>query len=259
MNNALNVTAGKPKVGGSLYLAPLGTELPTDASSELSSDWRGLGYVSEDGVTNNNTPESDAVKAWGGDTVLNLQTSKDDTFGFKLIEAMNINVLKSIYGENNVTEVDGVIKVTANSQIADSYSWVIDMALKGGVLKRIVIPNASITELGEISYTDSDAVGYEATVTAVPDTAGNTHYEYIEGGSLEVGYSVTVTAGEGGTAFANVSVAKAGDTVSIAAIPADGYSFTAWESEQVTLDTDDTTSFTMPAEAVTIAATFTEL
>lgn len=255
MNNAQNVTAGKPKVGGSMYIAPLGTTLPSDASSALSAAWQGLGYVSEDGVTNNNTPESDNVKAWGGDTVLTLQTSKEDTFTFTLIEAMNINVLKSIYGEANVEEVNGVIKVTANSKIADNFSWVIDMTLKGDVLKRIVIPNASISELGEIAYTDSDAVGYETTITAVPDTAGNTHYEYIEG-NVEVAYPVVVTAGENGVAFANVTVAQSGDTVTIAAVADDGYQFAGWDSEDVTLTDTATTTFTMPAKKVTITATF---
>lgn len=35
MANAKNVTAAKPKVGGAVHRAPLGTPLPTDAKSEL--------------------------------------------------------------------------------------------------------------------------------------------------------------------------------------------------------------------------------
>ena len=54
------------------------------------------------------------------------------------------------------------------------------MVLKGGILKRVVIPSAKITELGDISYTDEDAIGYEVTLTATPDEDGNTHYEYIK-------------------------------------------------------------------------------
>jgi len=38
--NAKNVTAAKPKVGGAIWCAPLGTALPTDAKSELDPEFR---------------------------------------------------------------------------------------------------------------------------------------------------------------------------------------------------------------------------
>lgn len=177
---ATNVTVGKPKVGGAVHWAPLGTSLPTSATAALNAAFVDLGYVSEDGLTNNNSPESDTVKAWGGDTVLNMQTDRPDTFALKLIEAMNEDVLKTIYGSSNVTaDGDGNLTVKATAQDMISGAWVFDMVLKGGRAKRIVVPNGTISELGEIVYKDDEAVGYDITITDVPDTNGVYHYEYI--------------------------------------------------------------------------------
>lgn len=179
MADAKNVTTGKPKVGGAIHRAPLGSTLPTDASTALDAAFKSLGYVSEDGVTNSNSPESDNIKAWGGDTVLAMQTSKEDTFSFKLIESMNADVLKAVYGTENVTVTGTDIEIKANAKEQEEASWVIDMVLKGGKVQRIVIPNAKITSVADVTYKDDEAIGYDVTITAVPDADGNTHITYI--------------------------------------------------------------------------------
>lgn len=183
MSEVNNVTAAKPKIGGSVHVATIGTALPTDATSKLNEAFKDLGYISEDGVKNNNSPSTEQIKAWGGDVVLNTQTEKKDTVQFKLIEGLNVEVLKAVYGDGNVEgDLDTGITIKANSGEIEDKSYVIDMVLKGGVLKRIVIPQASLTELGEITYKSSEPVGYEVTLAALPDSEGETHYEYLKKG-----------------------------------------------------------------------------
>jgi hypothetical protein len=181
MGTASNVTTGKPsKVSGWVHVAPKGVALPTSTTESLDSSFFDLGYISDSGVVNSNSPSYDTVNAWGGDPVLRMLTEKDDTFQFALLEALNVNVLKTVYGEENVTISEGgAISIKANSEEMDPMTYVFDMLLRGNVKKRIVLPSAVLTELGDITYADSDAVAYEVTLGCEPDESGNTHYEYI--------------------------------------------------------------------------------
>ena len=180
MADSSNVSTGKPKVGGAIFRAPVGTTLPTSATATLAQDFMDMGYVSEDGITNNNSTESENIKAWGGDIVMTSTTEKTDTWQGTFIESLNVEVLQTVYGDSNVTgDLTTGIVVTANATEAEEHSWVFEMVLKGGVKKRVVLPSAKVSELGETVYKDDEAVGYDVTLTALPDTSGNTHYEYM--------------------------------------------------------------------------------
>lgn len=179
-NTASYVSAGKPKISGAIYAAPKGTELPTDTQTQLNAAFANLGYCSEDGLTNTTNLETTDIKAWGGDTVLNIQTSKDDKFQFTLIEVLNEDVLKFVYGAANVSgSLESGLVIKANNSEVDEVAIVIDMVMRNNVAKRIVIPDCKISEIADIVYSDSAAVGYQTTVTCIPDGDGNTHYEYL--------------------------------------------------------------------------------
>lgn len=180
MNDADNVSFGKPKATGAVFVAPYGTALPTNAHMSLNGAFEGLGYVSEDGLVNAVETDTEEVNAWGGDLVLVGQTTFKETFTVNLIET-NAEALKVYYGEDNVVEEgDGSLTVTQSNEMLPNVSVVFDLVLTGGRIKRIVIPNAQIADRsGEITYVDGEPIAYPAMFVAYPDENGDTHKEYI--------------------------------------------------------------------------------
>ncbi|MBR7179462.1 MAG: phage tail protein [Oscillospiraceae bacterium] len=179
LNHPEYVTTGKPKVGGAVFRAPLGTELPTDALSALGAAFKCLGHCSDDGLKNKDAISSGSVKAWGGYTIHHYQDGKSDAFRFKLVEALNVEALKAVYGDENVTgDLATGIHIQSTGQEHEDCAWVVDM-IHNGYAKRIVVPCAKVTEVAEIAYQDNAVVGYDTTISASPDENGVYHHEYI--------------------------------------------------------------------------------
>lgn len=177
--DASNVSFGKPKAIGGVYIAPKGTTLPTDGTTALAAAYKNMGYISEDGYVQSVSTDTEEVQAWGGDVVLTAQSSYSETHTVNFIET-NVNTLKAYFGDSNVTESNGLITVNAKSTALPECVVVIEMVLTGGRVKRIVIPHAKIADRsGDITYSDTDAIAYPAVFSASPDTNGNYHIEYI--------------------------------------------------------------------------------
>ena len=245
------VSTGKPKIAGAVYRAPLGTTLPTDASTALGGAFVEMGFVSDDGVVNSNSPSTQKIYDWGGQVVLIVSTEKPDTFKIKFIESMNSNVLETVYGSGNVTvnAVAGTINVKANADALNDYVYVIDMVMKGGALKRIVIPQGELSALGDITYKGDTAIGYEVTLDAMPNASGDNHYEYIK---LAAGTTMALSLDK-----STLSVAH-GSTATIVATTTPAGMRVTWGTSDATKATVDQGGVVtgVAAGSATITATF---
>lgn len=180
MASVNNVTAGKPKIGGAISIGTTSLTMPTDATATLPTGFTNLGYVSEDGLTQAITRDTEAIKAWGGDTVMTTQTDFAETFQFSLIETLMVDVKKAMFGDTNVTGTlsAGITTIVKSSEL-EAHAWVFDMVTNGSVT-RIVVPNGKVSEIGDITYVDGEPVAYNLTITALPDASGNCSYEYTK-------------------------------------------------------------------------------
>ena len=215
-NNASYVSVGKPKVAGAIFRAPLGTVLPTSPAASLAAGFVNQGYVSEDGVTNSYNISVEQIRAWGGDVVAVPQSEKVETVKFKLIEAANIDVLKTYFGDSNVVgDLDDGAAINVNSAELPASSWVIDEILNTNTAQRLVIPNGKITEKGDVVNNDNEVIGYELTITCLPDSSGNTQYIYLKrtaAGSVTLNKS-SLTVAASSTGSISATTTPSGGTV----------------------------------------------
>lgn len=174
-----NVSFGKPKATGGVWIAPSGTTLPTDGTTALGDDFVNMGYISEDGYVQSIETDTEEIQAWGGDTVLTEQSSYAETHTVNFIET-NLNTLKVIYGDSNVSQSGTTITVHSTGKALEEHVVVIELLLTGGRIKRVVIPRAKIADRGgDITYDDTTAIAYPAVFSASPDSNGDYHIEYI--------------------------------------------------------------------------------
>lgn len=173
--NAKNVLVGIPdKASGGVYMSdaiiPVVDYPTTDFTTALPGTLIPSGFISEDGVTESNENDTEKIKAWGGDTVRIVQTEHTVTYTLTFLES-NPNILRAVYGEDNVTETAGIITVNVNSDTLEHRSWIFEMK-DGDRHIRIFVPDGQITARGEITYTHTGAIQYEVTIEAFPDENG---------------------------------------------------------------------------------------
>lgn len=175
LGNTKNVLAGIPDSTGGLWVKDLVKDKSAypGKDTDLKGDgWIPVGFISEDGVTEASERSVEKVKAWGGDTVRTLQTEHDISYKFTFYEMGNPEVLKLVYGDENVTVGDdGTVDITQNSKVLPHKSFCIEVT-DGDTKIRKFIPDGQITETGELQMTHSAVMGIEATVEAFTDSEG---------------------------------------------------------------------------------------
>lgn len=168
MPSKANVISGRPKVSGGLYKAPLGTPLPTDATTPLADAFTEGGYIGEDGVTMNIDRNTEKIRAWGGSVVKVIQTEYGVTLNWEFLE-FSADVLKSVFGEQNVSETDGAITVRINDQTLPSEVIVLEIE-DGDDWIRVVAPEGQLgTEGGEYTFVHTDVIRFPVTCEALKD------------------------------------------------------------------------------------------
>jgi hypothetical protein len=178
-NSTNNVSAGKGVAGGYFFSAPIGTELPTDYSTELPSAFKCLGYISEDGYTETVDEDSDDLNDMNGDPMDTTYSGRVESAQVTMAE-IKAETLKRMYGDSNVTDANGMITVKHNSNSHPTFVYVLELLLKNGRKWRKVVPIGKSNELDDLQIASSELAARALTLKYLTDEQGNTCYDYIQ-------------------------------------------------------------------------------
>lgn len=156
--------------GRAYFCAAAAAVAPTDATSAVSGVFAELGWISEDGLTEAVSESYNEIKSWDGTVVRKVLTGSERTFKMTFLET-NENTLELYYSGDTVEAIAGGSKIDITTPSSVRWAFVVDV-VDGDNTVRIYLENAEVTGRGDVVYKNGQAVGYEVTVTAYPDSNG---------------------------------------------------------------------------------------
>lgn len=180
--NAQNIYSAEPLATGVAFVSPLGTPGPTDAVTPvatISQLWTDLGYTGADGFTEKNDHKTDMKRSLGGKIVKVLFTEFSATLEFTLMESLNADVLKAIFGANNVevtaatSQHGNQVRVLKNSIRFPQQSWLIDTwDDELGAKYRNYAPVGQLISVADIKVVHTDIIEYKVTLECLESVIG---------------------------------------------------------------------------------------
>lgn len=175
----MTVNSANARIFGSdadaIYLAPIGTPLPTTIDGALDSAFEDVGWLHSDGITETPTGSKSEIRGHQGQRVVRTRMeTPGTTIAFHALES-KAQTRSLRYIESDVTSSGGVRKATRSpGQRVSARAAVIDIfdADDVTVKERWVFPRIEITPDGERVFAGSDIAGFPflADVTADYDT-----------------------------------------------------------------------------------------
>ena len=176
-NSTANVSTGKGVAGGYLFRCKL-TESEAKAMIPLLSDFTktvfavfdgeshtadNLGYVADSGLVFSESTDTSGFNDLNGDEIHTSRANRSETVKVTLVEQKKAS-LDVMYGSDNVTDSAGLITVHHNNSERESAFYVADLLLKEGRRWRVIIPNAAVTEVADLTINSTTLVGREVTL-----------------------------------------------------------------------------------------------
>lgn len=152
---------------------------PTDFTTP-AAPWLAGGAISDDGLKYGFDEDSQEFTPWGLSAPFRTAITKSvRTFGLTFWET-NRRIVRSVMYRlavaDLVPDVSGIHSFAETaSPSPDRRAWLFHV-YDGGTMESFFVPEGEITDRSDVTFKQDEMSGYECTMTAYPDDAGNTVY-----------------------------------------------------------------------------------
>lgn len=166
-----NVNLGIGLATGMVFMADAGTALPDSPLDTLAADWKSIGAITADGITWATGKDSEPLRNWAKETERLTASDEGGTVTAPLMYT-NEDTLKAIFGADNVTVVaadsthGNVVSVTVAPGVSASPKAFLFLMKDGDDTMLVGTSKGIIREVGDISFSPTEAIVWEATIEA---------------------------------------------------------------------------------------------
>jgi hypothetical protein len=140
------------------------------------ADWKAVGLLSEDGASEARDEDTSDFYAWGGKLIRTQRSKHKRSISVTCLED-NLVVFGLVNPGSTVTTTAGVNTRTIKIPKSEKRAFTLELT-DGDVTKRRHIPTGEITEVGEVTLSESDLQAFELTITLYPSADDVLYVDY---------------------------------------------------------------------------------
>jgi hypothetical protein len=177
---AVDITKIRAYTDGDVFTHAIGATItaPTNATTALDVDFQAVGALSDEGLKESTKQDRTDIFIWQNNTLARrIPGQFTKTFQFAAAETSIFNLGLHFPGSTVASTVEGA-SVAEKPPATDIRAWVLYGKDGTSRTQRVYLPQAEITERGDVVWSSGGVTVYEWTLSAYVDTSGVVAYRY---------------------------------------------------------------------------------